>query len=260
MNHGAFGNPNTNNRARNDSLQPVAPSRFPNDNINIAPRVPVDPYEYERRVRDESLKKQLLEIEKIIPDSKRSSFASLEFRPRHIRFATQNKGEKVYLLIRRHWITNLGWFLQYTFMAILPAIFVYILNVFNISTDLVTPRATFLILLGYYSIIVTNFFSNFFDWYFDPYILTSERIIGYDFKPFTSYSITEATLDNIEDVREKSVGPIANLFHFGTIRILTASEKGEILFEAVPNPTEVRDIIADVANIYKKYHYNSNDD
>lgn len=224
------------------------------------PQMSIDPYEAQKRLRDLNYEQELKEMEERIPRAKSSTFGSIEYRPRHITFATQNDKEQVYLVVRRHWITNVGWFLRNSFLAFIPPVTLYLLALFNIETELVTARGIFLLLLAFYSLIITNFFAAFFDWYFDPYILTNERIIGYDFKPFTSYSISEATLDNIEDVREKSIGPIASIFNYGTIRILTASEKGEILFEAVPEPTEVRDIIADVSKIYKKYHLNNYDD
>ncbi|BCX13783.1 MAG: hypothetical protein KatS3mg085_315 [Candidatus Dojkabacteria bacterium] len=255
-----YSNPNPNMVPNSEGIVP-APMPVPNYGFEPnQPAVPMDHYEYQKRLRDINLQREISEIERIIPRKKNSSFSSLEFRPKHVHFATQNPQEKVYLLIRRHWITNLGWFLRYTFLAFVPPTIFFILKFFEIETDLVTPRGIFLFLLGFYSLIITNFFSHFFDWYFDPYILTNERIIGYDFKPFTSFSVTEATLDNIEDVQEKSIGPIASLFHYGNIRLLTASEKGEIVFEAVPNPTEVRDIIADVTKIYKKYNLNQHND
>lgn len=202
---------------------------------------------------------ELAEMANRIPKEKRSSFGSIEYRPRHVRFATQNEGEHVYLLVRRHWITNLGWVLRNAFVGLVPPIIFFVLSFIELDLEFVTPKIVFLGLLAFYSIIATNFFSAFFDWYFDPYILTNERIISYDFKPFTSYTIREATLDNIEDVRERSIGPVASLFNYGSIRILTASEQGEILFQAVPQPTKVRDIIADLAKIYKKYHFRNDD-
>lgn len=211
-------------------------------------------------VNPQALQQQeLMEMAQRIPKEKRSSFGSIEYRPRHVTFATQNKGEYVYLLVRRHWITNIGWIIRNTFTSLIPPITLFLLSYFDIDISFIEDKTLFLILLAYYSIVITNFFAAFFDWYFDPYILTNERIVSYDFKPFTSYTIREATLDNIEDVREQSIGPIASIFSYGAIRILTASEEGEILFQAVPQPTQVRDIIADLAKIYKKYHFKNDD-
>lgn len=196
----------------------------------------------------------LREINRAVPKHQGSSWGSVEYRPSHVRFATQNKGEKVYVLVRRHWITNLSWIFRNFFYGIIPPLILFILGFLNIDfNEVFTPKGIFLILLAYYSFIFTNVVKEFFDWYFDPYIVTNERMLSYEFKPFFSYTVTEASLENIEDVQETGGSGVAqSIFNFGDVRILTAARVGEIMFKSVPKPTQIRDTILDLRNIVRK--------
>ncbi len=196
----------------------------------------------------------LREINRAVPQHKGSSWGSVEYRPSHVRFATQNKGEKVYVLVRRHWITNISWIIRNLGYSLVPPIFIFILNLLNIEfNEVFTPKGIFLILLAFYSVIFTNLVKEFFDWYFDPYIVTNERMLSYEFKPFFSYTVTEAALENIEDVKETGAsGIFQSIFNYGDIRILTASRTGQVMFKSVPKPTQIRDTILDLRNIVRK--------
>ena len=195
------------------------------------------------------------EIDRVIPRHKKESLGTLEFRPRQVRFATQDKGERVYILVRRHWITNVGWAFRNMVYALLPFLVIYILTVFGIDLEFSNAKSLTLALIFYESIIFTNVVKEFLDWYYDPYIVTNQRVLDYDFRPFSSYTIKETALYNIENVKEKSGGVLANIFNLGDLTILTASSttQGELNFTAVPNPSEIRNVMQDLTTIYKKF-------
>ncbi len=199
---------------------------------------------------------QLREINRLIPEHKGSSLGSIEYRPKHVRFATQNKQEKVYILVRRHWITNLQWAFRYFLFSLLPIVTLQLLNFFDIEAGFINAKTTFLTMLAFYSIIFTNVIKEFVDWYFDPYIVTNERVLEYDYKPFASYTINEAALDDIEDVTETAKGFLPNFLGYGDLEISTASDLGIVRFKSIPDPTHVRDIVSDLSKISKKFHQN----
>jgi hypothetical protein len=191
------------------------------------------------------------EIERIVPKKSSHSFGSIQYRPGKVTFATQNDEEKVYVLVRTHWIKNLGWIVNNIIYSLLPLIVLFVLNLLNISIEFISFNLYIIIVLAYYSIIFTNVVRSFYDWYFDTFIVTNERIVDYDFRPFRGYTVKEAGLDDIEDVEEKSSGLIASIFNFGDLITRTSSTAGELTFFAIAEPTKVRDILMDLALIVK---------
>ncbi|MCA9387311.1 hypothetical protein KC669_04725, partial [Candidatus Dojkabacteria bacterium] len=169
----------------------------------------------------------------------------VKVEPQGIYFATQNLDEKIYVYIRRHWSENLGWFIRNFTYCFLPLLLYAIFSVFNIEFDFLSGREYLILLICFYSLIITNVFKDFFDWYYDPYIITNQRVIHYEFKPFSKYEVKETELVSIENVTEVSAGLIAGLWGYGTLTVSTEAHDELFVFKRVPNPTQVRDILID---------------
>lgn len=196
------------------------------------------------------------QISRELPEHEGSGWSGLELRPKNFRFYTQNKGEKVFILLRTHWLTNLGWIVNNLIYCLVPLILAVILRAFSIELsagNLLGIKLVIVLLLTYYSVIFTNVLRHFTDWYYNLFIVTNERIIDYDFQSLTSRGASEIALENIEDVSEHSVGFLPNMFNYGDVLIYSAAEKSAVTFSKVPRPTFVRDKITDLANIAKKH-------
>lgn len=194
-----------------------------------------------------------LEINKIVPKRRGGAWSGLEFRPKKVRFANQNKDETIYVIVRRHWSTNIGWMIRNTFYALVPLVLLVAYQFTDLNIEALTFDFIFILTLFYYSVIVTNVFRDYFDWYYDPYIVTDQRIIHYEFTPFSSYDIKETDLRSIEYVQEKSSGPLAGFFDYGDIIVTTASERAKFKFVKVPESTLVRDVISDLQRVARRY-------
>jgi hypothetical protein len=199
----------------------------------------------------------LNEARKVI-EKHRPNCKGLKLIPDNIGFATQNPHEKVFVYIRRHAIENLRWVVLNIIYCIFPLLIYIGIQFLNINTDIVSFNKILIILLVYYSLIITNVLKDFFDWYFDPYIITNERVIHFEFKPFSNYKVKEVMLQNIETITEKSSGIIANIFDYGTLSLSIEGPQDDFAFLKIPNPTKVRDILADLTQVAKKY-YGDND-
>ncbi len=245
----------------NGQYYPTYPNNPNYYNVNYGP-----PAMYPPRsgmpVNTELIKKvRKQEIEKAVPPKAGSHWGHFQYRPSSVTFATQNPDEKVYVLVRRHWLTNVSWVVKNFFYSLIPIIVFLLINfassirLFTFEFDFIGLRAYIIIILAYYSLIFSNIMINFFDWYFDPYIVTNDRVVDYNFVPFRNYTVKEADLENIEDVKEKSGGFFANLFDYGDVTITTAAKDGEQVFKSVPKPTKVRDIISDLSKIAKTFQY-----
>lgn len=191
-------------------------------------------------------------MDQIVPKASGGFFGSVHYRPT-MSFEGQNRNEKVYIMARRHWLTNVGWIMNNVIYIMLPLLVGLLFNVFDPKLPAVNGQVFSVLVLGYYSLVFTNIFKNFVDWYFDIYFVTNERVMDVIFKPFASYQIEEIPLDSIESVREKTPGVLAAIFNFGNITITTEANDRSMVFPYISRPTKVRDIISDLAFVARTF-------
>ncbi len=192
-------------------------------------------------------------MDQIVPKKSSGFFGSVHFRPTFT-FEGQNRNEKVYIMARRHWLTNTGWLINNFIYLIIPLIAALLLGVFNANLPELNRQVYAVIVLAYYSFIFTNIFKNFIDWYYDIYFVTNEKVMDVVFKPFASYQVEEISLTSIESVREKTPGVLASLFNFGNITITTEANDRNMVFPYISKPTKVRDIISDLAFVARSFN------
>ncbi|KKQ34763.1 MAG: hypothetical protein US52_C0048G0006 [candidate division WS6 bacterium GW2011_GWA2_37_6] len=198
----------------------------------------------------ESAKRRSL-IARVLPRREKRAFGAIEIYPKRLRFLTQNPGEVVYILARAHVIVNLGWAFRLAFLSVVPLVGLYFMDYLQLGIGFVTDELIALIILVYYLMLAGSFIMNLMSWYYDIYLVTSERIIHYDFNPLTSYHVAEAEIENIQDVTQSTIGFLPNIFGYGDITVRTASSKNKFYFKAVPHPVWFRDVIADLSRLIR---------
>jgi len=159
-------------------------------------------------------------------------------RPRHTNFETQYDGEEVILLLRRHVITNVGWLLMSLILVFVPLL----LANFPLINFL-PSRFQFIFLLMWYLFVFAYTLESFLSWYFNVYIITDERIVDVDFYNLAYKEISDAEIENIEDVTLVMGGAIQTIFNYGNVRIQTAGQVPEFCFELVPQPSKIVDVL-----------------
>jgi hypothetical protein len=191
----------------------------------------------------------------ILPEKKDGAISSVIILPEKLEFETQNPNERVFIMLRRHIFTNLGWVIVSLILFLIPIIVGFILN--SLGVDLqesLSIKQSYIIgaVLIWYLLSISSTFMNFLDWYFNIYVITNERIIDFDFSPFAYHKISEASLESIVDATQESIGFLPMLFNYGDIYIQTAGEKREFDFTAVSKPAWVRDKIMDLRDMIVK--------
>ena len=79
------------------------------------------------------------------------------------------------------------------------------------------------------------------DWRNDLYILTPTAVLDIERRPlYLSEKSTQAGLDAIQDVSYVMSNPIAEMFNYGDLLIQTAGPQGQVKWDHVPDPREVR--------------------
>ena len=182
-----------------------------------------------------------------------NSLASISLMPSNIRFANQNSDEQVVLFIRQHKVILFGYFFRFLINLIIP-IGVFFLfqwlgsfDVFKNSRIDIKGVYIFAAFLVWYLWSFTSFFSDFLFWFYNAYIITSQRLIDLDFIGVTKNSVKELALSNIEDVVDTRNGVLQTIFDMGRVDISTASESTKFFLNNVPKASKVRDFIMDMA-------------
>ncbi|MFA6017183.1 MAG: hypothetical protein WC744_03800 [Patescibacteria group bacterium] len=154
-----------------------------------------------------------------------------------INFETHEEGEKVFLLLRSHPFTQIGWI----FSSILIFILLFVLNIF--IKDILSSGQIFIINIFFVVFILSYILFNILNWYFNVGIVTSKRVIDIDFYAVLYKEITVAQLGKIEDITVKSGGYFESLFDYGSIEIQTAGTTEYVEFNDVPYPTDAVQLI-----------------
>ncbi len=167
-------------------------------------------------------------------------FAFFASNPSGVCFDTQEKGERIILLLRQHWISQLGSLTELLLVILLPVVVVPLVALAGINiNDYLPAKQLFWIGVFWYLFVFGLAFSKFIHWYFNVYILTNERIVDFDYRGILHVETAYANLDQIQDVSPKIIGFFGTFFHYGDVFVQTAGERQEFEFHHVEKPDEV---------------------
>ncbi|OGC68195.1 hypothetical protein A2415_02765 [candidate division WWE3 bacterium RIFOXYC1_FULL_39_7] len=184
-----------------------------------------------------------------------TALSSFIINPSNTLYDGEDHDEKILYVIRRSKITNLSWTLLAAIMLIIPTIADPFLRSLKFNgANLVSLKFLFIFTFSWYLATFGLAFFNFLNWFFNVYIITSKKIIDFDFFGLTYKNIAETTLENVEDVTSTISGPFHTIFNIGDVVIQTAGEKREFDFVEVDDPGRIRDIISDLVAAKRGHH------
>src|SRR3990167_2627151 len=168
-------------------------------------------------------------------------FSALSIFPKSTKFEAHDEEEKIILLLRPHFVTNVWWIILTIAMIFVP-LFWTELPVISFLPD----NYLFVLTLFWYALILTFVFERFLMWFFSVNIVTDERFIDVDFYGLLFKHVSVAQLENIEDVNYFQKGVMAAFFNYGDVLIQTAAEITEFVFNKVPNPEKVVKVLSEL--------------
>jgi uncharacterized membrane protein YdbT with pleckstrin-like domain len=81
------------------------------------------------------------------------------------------------------------------------------------------------------------------DYYFDIWVITSQRIINIEQKGMFSRKVSELNYSKIQDVTTEVHGFIPTILNFGDVEVQTAGEEENFIFRTVSDPYEIKNLI-----------------
>lgn len=167
----------------------------------------------------------------------------MNFHPNY-HFSGQKEGEETIAVLHRHWFNILQ-----NFLSILAMTFLLFGGYFFLPTIFPAlqekPFSLLFAFLENFSLmmIFIMFFLIWIDYYFDIWIITSERVVNVEQKGLFSREISELQLEKIQDITTEVKGVIPTFLNYGNVYIQTAGEKERFVLADIPNPYKIKDII-----------------
>ncbi len=104
------------------------------------------------------------------------------------------------------------------------------------------------IILGIFELFVlVIFLIACIDFYYDVVIVTDRRVVDIDQETLFFRSVSELSLENVEDVKATVKGIASTVFGFGQVDVQTAAASKDFVMENVLYPREVTAIVLDLA-------------
>ncbi|MDC0506169.1 PH domain-containing protein [Candidatus Gracilibacteria bacterium] len=134
-------------------------------------------------------------------------------------------GEKVEMVVRRHWI-----------------IFAFIGFYFSLGLVLTAMTFSFggwgfipmISMILFWMIYLLFLYIDWINHELDLFVVTNNRIIGVEQISFLNRTVSEANLGQIQEVNSKTKGILANLLNFGTLGVQTAGSTQTMTMAYVP--------------------------
>ena len=165
-----------------------------------------------------------------------------EFKNFHFKDIGQQ--EKIIKVLHRNWFYLLQQYLVIIIVSAIFAVGIFWLPKFSFGfLEEIDPSITafaknfFMLAIWIYSFMI------WIDYYYDVWIITSERIINIEQKGMFTRKASELRFRKIQDVTTEVVGFFPTIINYGDVRIQTAGEQNEFVFRTISDPYSIKNLI-----------------
>lgn len=162
------------------------------------------------------------------------------------------QGEKIVAVVRHHWFVFFRSIIGILLLFFVPFLVLPIVLAFIAQGGGVAPAGFGFFFGSLWALFLWHLlFARWTDYYFDVWIITSDRVIDIDQKGFfRRNTATLANYEHVEDVSFELEGIFGNILNFGHVQVQTAGAKVEFIMEEVANPQKLERLIREaiVAN------------
>lgn len=177
-----------------------------------------------------------------------NTFSSFCQNPKGASFQTQKPNETIILFLRSHFVTNISWLIFTAILIGLPPLFTFSLPLLRIDllSSQIIARFITTYVLFYYLMVSSYVFISFLHWFYNVFIVSSERVVDIDYSDIVIHNIAITNLSHIEDVNYTQSGFIPTFLNYGNVFVQTAGNERNFEALSVPKPREATHIISDL--------------
>lgn len=168
-------------------------------------------------------------------------------------FPTQRLDEKPIVVMRRHWVSLVKFWLEGLAFSLLPLVIIGVLYGFEILAFEPAGALWASMILGaslYYVFIARHILHHWVDYYLDVWAITDQRIVSIELSGLFNRTISELPIEKVQDVTSEIRGPLATFLDYGNVYIQTAGEKERFVFEQIAHPQKIQ---AAVLRVHDQY-------
>lgn len=159
-------------------------------------------------------------------------------------FKDFGQNEKIIRVIHRNWFYL---FEQFFWMLVIAGVFIGGINFLpafspeifkNVNNSVpLFAQNFFMLAIWLYGFMI------WIDYYFDIWVITSERIINIEQKGMFSRKASELRFQKIQDITTEVTGFLPTVFNYGDVRIQTAGTTEEFVFRTISDPYNIKNIV-----------------
>ena len=170
-------------------------------------------------------------------------------------FPGQSPNEKVILIVRKHWIVDVGILVSTFFAVFWPLIIYTIVNIFCTIPHTNWIDIGVVIMHLYILFALFWYYVKWIDHRFDLIIFTDRRMVDINQDKLFSRKISEANLGQIQDVSSEVKGFWGTILHYGDIQIQTAGPEGNVFgMTFVHWPSSIASTVIELRDNYVQQH------
>jgi uncharacterized membrane protein YdbT with pleckstrin-like domain len=162
-------------------------------------------------------------------------------------FKDLQENEKILRVIHRNWFYL---FEQFFLLIVIVGVFagaLIFVPVFFPDFWEGMDRSIVLFVQNFFMLAVWIYgFMIWIDYYFDIWIITSERVINIEQKGMFTRKVSELRYSKIQDVTTEVIGFLPSVLNYGDLKIQTAGEENEFVFRTISDPYKIKSIIMDL--------------
>ena len=162
-------------------------------------------------------------------------------------FPGQQPDEKIYMVIRQHWMTlvykMLAWFV---FVVIFVSLDFISTSYFPILLQSPFVEIVNLVKNVYLMFLFLGLLTIWVIYYLNVHIITNERVVDITQPGILHHTISELHLSRIQDATAEIKGFFHTFLDYGDVYLQTAGETNRFVFSEIPNPTKVEKLILDL--------------
>jgi hypothetical protein len=154
-------------------------------------------------------------------------------------------GEKVVVLIRKHWLIFTLRVVLVFVAALLPLLAYTLAPPISIESlaQVISGTAALFAYLLFVLFLWLLIFIDFTTYFLDIWIVTNRRVIDVQQRTLFSRDTTTLMLEKIQDASVEVRGILATVFNFGTLVIHTAGDNPDIVIHYAADPQNAKDKI-----------------
>jgi Bacterial PH domain len=151
----------------------------------------------------------------------------------HIPFLKDS--EHIVMILHRHWIIFIFKILYIIFLVLSS---ILIIMIREEIMSFIGGGLFWGFMSLYWIFFLTFIFLSWVTDELDIFIITNERIIGIDQISALSRTVSECSIDRVQEVNAEVSGILQTIFSYGHVHIHTASEHSDMTISFAPNPVE----------------------